>query len=125
MEKNKGGRPRIEISEEDWSKIEKMCEYNCTAEEIADIMGFSVDTLEKRIKENYGLRFTEYYKKHTAKGKIALRRAQYRNAIKRDNTTMQIWLGKQILGQTESGSDEEKSKRFDDITDKLDELIKK
>ena len=44
--------------------------------------------------------FGNVYKKTSAAGKMSLRREQWRSAEK-GNVTMQIWLGKQWLGQTD------------------------
>lgn len=54
------------------------------------MVGCSVDTLVKH--------FSEVLKEGRETGKASLRRAQYKNAI-RGSTGMQIWLGKNRLGQ--------------------------
>ena len=87
-------RPRIEI---DQTTFEKLCGIQCTLEEIAGVLGCSEDTVERWCKRTYGETFAETYKKHSAKGKMSLRRYQFRLAEK--NATMAIWLGKQYLGQ--------------------------
>jgi hypothetical protein len=52
------------------------------------------------------VKFSEYYEQKKGVGKIALRRAQMRTAIgdgsNPGNPTMQIWLGKNLLGQVDS-----------------------
>lgn len=90
----KMGRPRIEINQE---QFEKLCSYQCTEEEIAGLFKCSVDTIENWCKRTYGETFSEVYKKHSAVGKLSLRRAQFRLAEK--NAAMAIWLGKQYLDQ--------------------------
>ncbi len=92
------GRPPIVFSDTDWKNIEKLCSLMCTADEIAHFMGISIDTLSRRITEAYGCTFAEYHKKHSVNAIISLRRAQWQNAMD-GNATMQIWLGKQYLGQ--------------------------
>ncbi len=52
------------------------------------------------IKEKYGYGFSDYFKKHNGEGRIALRRLQWQTA-QSGNPTMQIWLGKQYLGQSD------------------------
>jgi hypothetical protein len=84
----------------DWPKVEKLCYIQCTGEEIASILGIDYDTLEKAIKREHKLCFTDYYKKHAAGGRASLRRMQYKSAEK-GNPTMLIWLGKQYLNQTD------------------------
>lgn len=91
-----GGAPKKDI---DWNEVEKLCAMQATQEEIADWFYISVDTLNIRCKELYGKTFSEYFKQKRTRGKISLRRAQWLKAITGENTSMQIWLGKQWLGQ--------------------------
>jgi len=71
----------------------------CTTEEIADMCECSSDTIERR--------FMHILKKARAEGKESLRTAQWKSAIVDGNVTMQIWLGKQKLGQKEPIREEE------------------
>lgn len=101
----KMGRPRIEISKEDF---EKLCGLQCTRIEIADWFNVSEDTIERWCKRTYNETFAVVFAKKRSKGQISLRRAQFKLAEK--NATMAIFLGKQYLGQadrivTESRSD--------------------
>lgn len=91
---------KIELSDEDWQKINNACAIQCTGEEIAHIMGFSYDTLERRIKETFDESAADYIKRHAQGGKATLRRLQWK-AANNGNTSMLIWLGKQYLGQTD------------------------
>ena len=100
MKINKGGRPKIEFSDKEWGYIENLCGLMCTGEEIAGFLGVSYDTLEKRIREVHDCSFTDYYKRHSAKGRVSLRRSQFK-AAEGGNATMLVWLGKQYLGQTD------------------------
>ena len=95
--KNKGGRPKIEI---DYDLVDRLCEIQCTGEEIAFTLKVDYDTLRSRIKDKYNLGFSDYYKKASTYGKISLRRAMFKNALN-GNTTMQIWLSKQYLGMVD------------------------
>jgi AraC-like DNA-binding protein len=90
----KMGRPKKEF---DKTKFEKLCMIMCTEEEIAGVLGFSVDTLQRRCNEEYGTTFAEVYKTFSAAGKASLRRTQFKLAEK--SASMAIWLGKQYLGQ--------------------------
>lgn len=87
---NKGGRPRKEI---DMDLVERLANIQCTQEEIACVVGCSVDTLVAQPG------FSEIYKKGKEVGKSSLRRTQWKLA--QTNTAMAIWLGKQYLGQTD------------------------
>jgi hypothetical protein len=95
--KNRGGRPRIQI---DWDEFDKLCLLQCTLEEIASWFDCSVDTIENRVKREKHCGFSEYSKKRGSKGKISLRRHQWK-AAEKGNITMLIWLGKQVLGQSD------------------------
>ena len=95
--KNKGGRPKIEVN---YDMIKKLASIFCTGEEIADILGISYDTLERRIKNKYKCSFADYIKKFNSTGKASLRRMQFKSA-EAGNASLQIWLGKQYLGQTD------------------------
>lgn len=70
----------------------KLASIGCTMNEISAVVEASVDTLERR--------FAETIKKGRDMGRSTLRRYQWQNAEK-GNVTMQIWLGKQMLGQTD------------------------
>lgn len=95
------GRPKIEFDEADWDNIKKMCQIFMTKVEIAGMFNCSEDTIEKRIKERYGMNFTAYYKEASAGGKMSLRRSQFKSAVENGNVAMLIWMGKQHLGQSD------------------------
>ena len=96
---NKGGRPKFEVTEEQKMQIKKMAEIHCTRKEISYIMDISMDMLRKYCDD--------LIEEGRAVGKTRLRRAQWQNAIEEKNVTMQIWLGKNLLGQSDSKSDED------------------
>lgn len=82
-------RPKIKI---DTDVVEKLAMIHCTMIEIASVVGCSVDTLERR--------YADLIKKAKDKGRASLRRLQYEKA-QQGNVTMMIWLGKQLLGQSD------------------------
>ena len=86
-EVKKVGRPRKEIDEK---QLQKLASMLCTMEEMDAFFDCSVDTLERN--------FAYTIKKGRNLGKMSLRRMQFEKA-QSGNTTMLIWLGKQILGQ--------------------------
>lgn len=96
--KRKIGRPMIEI---DFELVKKLCAIFCTSAEISNILGISVDTLERRIKKEYKMGWKEFFEKYSAEGKKSLRAKQFEMAMK-GNVTMLIWLGKQYLNQKET-----------------------
>ena len=86
---------KIEFTSEQNDMIVKLAEIQCTQQEIAHVMGVSVDVIKKT--ENLDL-----IANGKSQGKVKLRRAQYRKAVDEGNPTMLIWLGKNTLGQSEN-----------------------
>lgn len=89
--KNKVGRPKKPI---DYETVEKLASIMCTQEEIASYLDLDVRTLQRDDE------FCRIYKKGIDKGRMSVRRQQYK-AAEAGNVTMLIWLGKQYLGQTD------------------------
>lgn len=111
------GRPRIEI---DWAHFEIACKLMATKEEICGLLNVSDATLQRRIKEQYDDTFEGVLKRLSGEAKVSLRRCQFRNALD-GNTTMQIWLGKQYLGQADKQEVTGKYEGDLKITDKFRE----
>lgn len=97
--KGEGGRPKTKDVNANLDKtiletIEKMANIQCTQEEIAEFVGISVRQLKR--SDN----FRRLYKKGLESGKASLRRMQWKGA-QGGNPTLQIWLGKNYLGQSD------------------------
>lgn len=93
-------RPYL-FNEEDMKQVEKLCWLPAITEaQIADIMGVSVDTLCKAIKRKHGMTYAEYKAQKTGNFKATLASWQVETARK-GNCTMQIFLGKNYLGQSD------------------------
>lgn len=90
-------RPRKEI---DFTDLDKLCEMQCTKDEICWFLQIDEKTLTARIKDKHGVGFSDYYKKASSGGKISLRRKQFEVAMN-GNTALLIFLGKQYLGQAD------------------------
>lgn len=89
-------RPKKEIDKTDF---EKLCALQCTQEEICSWFDITDKTLQAWCKRTYKKGFSEVYAQKREKGKISLRRAQFRLAEK--NAAMAIFLGKNYLGQSD------------------------
>ena len=89
--KNPVGRPKKPI---DYATVEKLASIMCTQEEIASYLDLDVRTLQRDDE------FCRIYKKGIDKGRMSVRRMQYK-ASEAGNVTMLIWLGKQYLGQAD------------------------
>lgn len=94
------GRPKKNLTAKDWASVDYMAMIHCTGEEIAGVLQMDYDTLNRNSKDQKGIPISEYIKEHQNGGKMSLRRAQWKSA-ESGNVTMQIWLGKQWLGQKE------------------------
>lgn len=93
--KHPGGRPKLILCEDD---VYDLAKIHCTSEEIANIVGCSVDTLERG--------YAEIIKKGRDEGKSCLRRHQMRLITECNSTAMAIWLGKVYLKQRELDKEE-------------------
>ena len=91
-------RPRKEIKQ---SQFESLCAIQCTEEEICDVLGVTDKTLTRWCKEIYGKSFSEIFREKRNLGKTSLRRYQWKQ-VENGNTTMLIWMGKQLLKQSEN-----------------------
>jgi len=73
--------------------IERLAALACTDRDIAEFVGINEDTLRYNFKDQLA--------KGRAEVRISLRRAQIDVALK-GNAVMLIWLGKNILGQSDN-----------------------
>jgi len=92
------GAPYIYVTPEQWKTVEVMAGMFATDEEIANAIQVSTRTLTD---DYHGEFFQAIKAKGQSQGKLNLRRAQYKNAVENGNTTMQIFLGKHWLKQTD------------------------
>ena len=76
----------------DTKQVQKLSSYGCTNREIASFFGCSEDLIKKS--------YSSFLTKGRDKGKIRLRQMQWRSA-ENGSVSMQIWLGKQVLGQSD------------------------
>jgi hypothetical protein len=122
------GRPPLELDE---TLFIKYCKWGGTLQTIADYFDCDMDTVNAWCKRKYGKTFSEVYKKHSAGLKLTLRGAQIRTALGQEekveylpdgtkvihkgyppNPMMQVWLGKNMLGQTDQPIDESKKEEY-------------
>ena len=81
----------------DLVELEKLCALQCTDEELAAWFNVTTRTIERRRKKKA---FAEVMARGKAKGRISVRRMQMK-LLENGNATMGVWLGKNILGQTD------------------------
>lgn len=90
----KMGRPKIEI---DWNLLDQLLGIFCTGEECASVLNVDYDTLQRKVKQEKNMTFTDYSEIKKGIGRASLRRRQFR--LSESNPAMAIWLGKQYLAQ--------------------------
>lgn len=101
--KNLGGRPpKLEPTETTFQYLRGLASIQATKPEVASVMGVTLQTLRKFFNEYPEAR--EAYEGGQAIGKISLRRRQWKSSEK--SAQMQIWLGKQWLGQSDRAKHE-------------------
>ena len=79
-------------------QLEALCRLNCTHEEIAAYFNVSLKTVQNRYKEDE--EFRRAVDTGKAQGRLSLRRKQI-ELVDNGNASMAIWLGKQLLAQTD------------------------
>lgn len=82
-------RPRKVIDE---ALLRKLAVIHCTQEEMASVVGVSVDTLHRR--------YAEQIKSGRDEGKMSLRRKMWELALS-GNVSLLIWLSKNELGMSD------------------------
>ena len=92
------GRPRKEI---DFEQLEQCVHLQATEEECAKILGVSADTLWRRLKEERGQTFAEYFKEHAPFGIMSLRRKVWEMGMKKENVPILQMMAKTYLGMTD------------------------
>lgn len=102
-------RPKIEI---DWKLVDGFCQMQCTLREIATYFNCSEDTIERRVREQFGICFADYFGKKRIAGLMSLRRNLFKQSEK--NVAAAIFLAKNWLGM----SDKQEIQQNVEFTDK-------
>lgn len=102
-----GGRPAKTLTRDGWNLVSTLSQFMATDEEIAvalsdDYEQISVDVLTNELNRDT---FAEQKTKGKCRGKTSLRSWQFASA-KNGNVTMQIFLGKNYLGQSDKAETE-------------------
>lgn len=118
------GNPYLVLTEDGIKFIEKLYACNCSVKEVAAELGVSVDALNNRYNKEVNRLARE---RGQEKFKSEIRQSQ-RNIMKRGDSRMAIWLGKQYLGQTDriEASVTVEEKTADELTwEDLQEMVRK
>lgn len=88
----------VKVKDIDRELVWRLACMQCTLQEIADATGVSIETVRRH--------FSDLIEKGKSVGKKSLRRAQWDKALNGD-TRMQIFLGKNYLGQRDNPEDKD------------------
>jgi hypothetical protein len=100
-----GRKLGVHHKETDLSLIEGLGEINATHDEIAAVVGLSRQTVGKRFKDD--IAWQEAFEKGKSKGRVSLRRLQWRHANSPTNSAsvnMTIHLSKHFLGEVDKAA---------------------
>ena len=106
------GRPKKDLQQPIKDQVYKLAKIGATLNEIADFLAVDVNT----VRRNYKAELI----KGKADVKLRLRKAQLAAAIEDRQPTMLVWLGKQMLNQTDNGTFEE-DELLSDVDFELDD----
>jgi AraC-like DNA-binding protein len=94
---NKVGRPEKEF---DWKLIDSILQFGARLIDCCEMLEVSDDTIQRRIKDEFGCTFSEYRERKMSKMRMKLLQKQFDVAMS-GNVALLIWLGKQHLGQSD------------------------
>lgn len=91
------GRPKIEL---DWNLINGVLQFGARLLDCSELCKVSDDVIQSRIKEEFGITFTEYRNRKMSSMRMKLLQKQFDVAMQ-GNIAMLIFLGKNHLGQAD------------------------
>lgn len=92
------GKPRHNI---DWERVDHFLTCGCSGTQTASKLGIHPETLYNNVVKKFGVGFQEYMRSKRECGEVLVKEAQFDEAVRKRNTSMLIWVGKQLLGQSE------------------------
>ena len=95
--------------------VDDLLRADCEGSEIASHIGINPATLYRACQREKKVHFVEYMREKKESGNALLKMKQYESAINDKNISMQIWLGKQRLGQRDKQSTEVTGKDGKDL----------
>lgn len=105
----------------DWKKVDQLLMAGCKGSEIAPHFDMHQETFYDRVKDHYGIGFTEVCAIKRSQGDSLLRAKQFEKALEKDNTMM-IWLGKQRLDQREPDTKPQEQRHSTDMDKVINHL---
>lgn len=101
------GRTKLDFN---WEKLDSYLEFKASKKSCAILLDVSVDTIERRIKEEYGQTFSEYAETKIAPIKFKLVSKAINKALDGDNTLL-IFCLKNIAGWSDKPEREQDLER--------------
>ena len=99
----KRGRKPFLLNEELAKKFEYLCSIGCSIEEISANLHIDNETLKKAVSKYYNANFSEVLAQKYQLQKTIIR-AERMKRVKAGDTTMLIYLSKQLLGESDKQS---------------------
>jgi len=93
----KMGRPEKEMN---WVLLDSILQLGARLIDCAEMLDMSEDSVQNKIKDEYGCTFSVYRERKMSKIRMRLLQKQYDVAML-GNVSMLIWLGKNILNQSD------------------------
>ncbi len=90
-------RPKKQI---DFKYLKTICQRPISSEDIAAILGVSKDTLERAVKRELKMGLAAFKQQNLASLRLTILDQQL-SIMKKGNSSMAIFLGKQYCGQTD------------------------
>ena len=121
------GRQKRKLNADEKRIVRDLCGIFCTKTEVASILHCDVKILDRLCAEAFDYElggctgFADAFAAFSATGRRSIRRKQLELALEGDKT-MLVWLGKNYLGQSEDGSESDRSPAAltaEQVTDKL------
>lgn len=87
------GRPKFEI---DWGLFDRLAYLQCPLDEMAFLMGCHESTIERACIKERQMTFADLFRKRSAGGRAAIRRAMFEEAVRNKNPSMMIHLSERL-----------------------------
>lgn len=115
------GRKKIEL---DWKTVDNLFTYGATVPMVANILEVSIDTVERRIKQDKKMKPSEYREAKLDKVRVKLVQKAISKALDGDNT-MLIFCLKNLCGWADKKELEHKANDVIKLAYNLEESVKK
>lgn len=90
----------------DWNEVDRLLKCGCTLQEVCARVGIPRYHMQRMCQKVKGMNFSEYKTEKMDVGNTYLREVQFKLAVKDQDKTMLLWLGRNRLGQSEAPSQE-------------------